>query len=88
MEEQGLVEPSFSPWASPVVLAKKKDGSFRLCVDYNRRLNEVTISDAQPMGSLHDMVRNMKGSRIFSSLDLKSGYWQSLNHSVSTNIRT
>lgn len=75
MEEQGLVEPSISPWSSPVVLAKKKDGSFRLCVDY-RRLNDATISDAQPMGNLHEMVRGMKGARVFTTLDLKSGYWQ------------
>lgn len=68
-EDQGLVKASTSQWVSPVILAKKKDESFRLREDY-RRLNEVTVSDAQLMGNLHDMVRNMMGKRIFSTFDL------------------
>jgi len=75
METQGLVEPSTSPWASPVVLTKKKDGTFRLCVVY-RRLNDVTESDAYPMPDLNKMIRQMQGAKIFSIFDLRSGYWQ------------
>lgn len=58
-----------------MVLAKRKNWSFRLRVDY-RLLNDATILDAQPMGNLHYMVRGMKGVRIFTVLDLRSGYWQ------------
>ncbi|KAF0691406.1 Uncharacterized protein FWK35_00036669, partial [Aphis craccivora] len=75
METQGLVEPSTSPWAAPVVLAKKKDGTFRLCVDY-RRLNDVTESDAYPMPDLNKMIRQMRGVKIFSIFDLSRGLFQ------------
>ena len=75
MEEQGLVEQSTYPWAAPIVLAKKKDGSPRLCIDY-RRLNDVTESDAYPMPDLNTLIRQMRGAKVFSVLDLKSGYWQ------------
>ncbi|KAL4085504.1 hypothetical protein QTP88_027362 [Uroleucon formosanum] len=56
MKEQGLVEQSTSPWAAPVVLAKKKDGSPRLCIDY-RRLNDITEYDAYPMPDLNTLIR-------------------------------
>ncbi|KAF0746803.1 Uncharacterized protein FWK35_00022555, partial [Aphis craccivora] len=75
MEQQGLVEPSTSPRAAPVVLAKKKDGTHRLCIDY-RRLNDVTESDAYPTPDLITLICQMRGAKIFSILDLKSGYWQ------------
>ncbi|KAL4082991.1 hypothetical protein QTP88_028321 [Uroleucon formosanum] len=73
MKEQRLVEQSTSPWAAPVVLAKKKDGSPRLCIDY-RRLNDITEYDAYLMPDLNTLIRQMRGAKVYSVLDLKSGY--------------
>jgi hypothetical protein len=75
MESQGLVESSISPWTTPVVLAKEKDGTHRLYVDY-RRLNDATESEAYPMPNLNRLIRQFRGAKVFSVLDLKSGYWQ------------
>ena len=75
LSEQGLIEPSFSPWSSALVLVRKKDGSLRCCVDY-RLLNAATIKDSYPLPRIDDTLDALSGSRWFSTLDLKSGYHQ------------
>jgi len=71
--ENGLIEPAASPWASNIVLVQKKDGSFRLCVDY-RRLNSVTYQDSYPLPHIDTCLSSMNGAIWFTTLDLRSGY--------------
>jgi len=73
--DRGLIEPSDSPWASPVVLVSKKDGSKRLCLDY-RKLNEVSVKCAYPLPRIDDSLDALGEAKYFSTLDLASGYWQ------------
>ena len=75
MEKQGVVQPSTSPWASPVVLVPKKDRSLRFCVDY-QRLNSVTRKDVYPLPRVDDIFDTLGEVKYFSTLDLASGYWQ------------
>ena len=70
-----VIRPSCSPCASPTVLVKKKDGTWRFCVDF-RTLNDVNIKDAYPLPQVNDLTENLSGQYYFSTLDLASGYWQ------------
>ncbi|UYV71040.1 hypothetical protein LAZ67_8001511, partial [Cordylochernes scorpioides] len=75
MIKMGIVQPSESPWSSPVVLVKKKDGSWRFCVDY-RKLNRVTKKDVYPLPRNDGVLDSLTGAKFFSSMDLRTGYWQ------------
>lgn len=70
-----IIEPSTSPWSSPVVPVRKKDGTIRMCIDY-RKLNRVTIPDKFPVPNLTDSIFGLKGTKFFSRLDLVRGYYQ------------
>lgn len=75
MLAQGVIEPSYSPWNSPIVIVKKKDGRQRFCIDF-RRINDVTHKDAYPLPQITATLDKLRGARYLSTLDLKNGYWQ------------
>jgi hypothetical protein len=71
----GLIRPSVSPWGAPVIFIRKKDGSWRLCIDYHQ-LNKATIKNQYPLPRIDDLFDQMKGTTVFSKIDLRSGYHQ------------
>ncbi len=75
MIENRIIRPSRSAWAAGVVLATKKDGSVRFCVDY-RRLNKITKRDVYPLPRIDDNLAALGRSQFFTALDLAAGYWQ------------
>ena len=78
MEEllnKGFIRPSTSPWGAPFLFVKKKDGSLQLCIDY-RQLNRVTIRKQYPLPRIDELFHQLQGSRVYSKIDLRSGYYQ------------
>jgi hypothetical protein len=75
MLEQHIIEESDSPWAAPVVMVPKTDGSYRICIDY-RKLNAVTVPDVYPLPRIDDLLHTAGRTRYMSTIDLRAGYWQ------------
>ncbi|GJU21126.1 putative nucleotidyltransferase, ribonuclease H [Tanacetum coccineum] len=75
LSEKGFIRPSSSPWGAPVLFVKKKDGSFRMCIDY-RELNKLTIKNRYPLPRIDDLFDQLQGSSVYSKIDLRSGYHQ------------
>jgi hypothetical protein len=73
--DKGFIRPSNSPWGAPVLFVKKKDGTFCLCIDY-RQLNKVIVKNMYPLPRIDDLFDQLKGARVFSKIDLRSGYHQ------------
>ena len=71
----GIISPSNSPYASPITVVTKKDNTIRLCIDF-RKLNSVTIFDAEPIPTLDEILSKLKGAKYFTKFDLTKGYWQ------------
>jgi hypothetical protein len=75
LAEEGMITPSHSPFSSGIVMVKKSDGTFRLCVDF-RKLNEITKKDAFPLPRIDDTIERLGSARYFSSLDMGNAFWQ------------
>ncbi|GJX42037.1 putative reverse transcriptase domain-containing protein [Tanacetum coccineum] len=75
LSDRGFIRPSFLPWGAPILFVKKKDGSFRMCIDY-RKLNKLTVKNRYPLPRIDDLFDQLQGSRVYSKIDLRSSYHQ------------
>ncbi|GJZ63592.1 putative reverse transcriptase domain-containing protein, partial [Tanacetum coccineum] len=75
LSDKGFIRPNSSPWGAPVLFVKKKDGSFRMCIDY-RELNKLTVKNRYPLPRIDDLFDQLQGSSVYSKIDLRSGYHQ------------
>ncbi|GKG28751.1 hypothetical protein Tco_0416116, partial [Tanacetum coccineum] len=73
--KKGFIHLSSSPWGAPVLFVRKKDGSFRMCIDY-RELTKLTIKNRHPLPRIDDLFDQLQGSSMYSKIDLRSGYHQ------------
>ncbi|GJY07839.1 putative reverse transcriptase domain-containing protein [Tanacetum coccineum] len=80
LQDKGFIRPSHSPWGAPVLFVKKKDDSFRMCIDYSE-LNKLTVKNQYPLPRTDNLFDQQQGSRFFSKIDLRSGYHQSTGYS-------
>ncbi|GKD71975.1 hypothetical protein Tco_1326065 [Tanacetum coccineum] len=75
LSDKGFIRPSSSPWGAPILFVKKKDGFFRMCIDY-RQLNKLTVKNRYPLPRIDDLFDQLQGSKVYSKIDLRSGYHQ------------
>ncbi|GKG01680.1 putative reverse transcriptase domain-containing protein, partial [Tanacetum coccineum] len=75
LSDKGFIRPSSSPLGAPVLFVKKKDGSFRMCIDY-RELNKLTVKNRYPLPRIDDLFDQLQGSSIYSKINVRSGYHQ------------
>ncbi|GJS97093.1 putative reverse transcriptase domain-containing protein [Tanacetum coccineum] len=75
LSDKGFIRPSSSPWGAPVLFVKKKDGSFRMCIDY-RELNKLIVKNRYPLPGIDDLFDQLQGSSVYSKIDMRSGYHQ------------
>ncbi|GJV32453.1 putative reverse transcriptase domain-containing protein [Tanacetum coccineum] len=75
LADRGFIGPSTSPWGTPILFVKKKDGSFRMCIDY-RELNKLTVKNRDPLPKIDDLFDQLQGLSVYSKIDLRSGYHQ------------
>ncbi|GKD65660.1 putative reverse transcriptase domain-containing protein, partial [Tanacetum coccineum] len=75
LQDKGFIRPSSLPWGAPILFVKKKDGYFRMCIDY-RELNKLTVKNRYPLPRIDDLFDQLQGSQFFSKIDLRSGYHQ------------
>ncbi|GJY41211.1 putative reverse transcriptase domain-containing protein [Tanacetum coccineum] len=75
LSNKGFIRPNSSPWGAPVLFVKKKDGSFRMCINY-RELNKLTVKNRCPLPRIDDLLDQLQGSSVYSKIDLRSGYHQ------------
>ncbi|GKF21445.1 putative reverse transcriptase domain-containing protein, partial [Tanacetum coccineum] len=75
LSDKGFIRPSSSPWGAPILFVKKKDGSFRMCIDY-RELNKLTVKNRYPPPRIDDLFDHLQGSKVYSKIELRFGYHQ------------